>query len=80
MNSKIELRIEAVKLAVNVEGVTPENIIEVSEKIFTFLQGDAILPETFDTNSVMKDMITNFGIPPIAKNDEKIVTETTEKA
>ena len=30
MNSKIEARIEAVKLALNVEGVTSENIIEVS--------------------------------------------------
>lgn len=80
MNSKIELRIEAVKLAVNVEGVTPENIIEVSKKIFAFVQGDASLPETFDTTSAMKDMMKTFGTSPTVKNDEEIVTETTEKA
>lgn len=80
MNSKIELRIESVKLAVNVEGVTPENIIEVSDKIFAFIQGDANLPETFDSNSAMKDMIKTFGTSSIINNDEEIVTETTEKA
>lgn len=80
MNSKIELRIEAVKLAVNVEGATPDNIIELSEKIFKFVQGNADLPETFDSSSAMKDMMKSFVKPPTGKNNEEVVTEAAEKA
>lgn len=49
MNSKLELRNEAVRLAVNVKDVTSENVIEVSRKIETYILGDAELPEYFDT-------------------------------
>lgn len=61
MNSKIEARIEAVKLALNVEGVTSENIIEVSEKIATFIIGNAELPDkdpSEDMQKRMMDMVT----------------------
>lgn len=61
MNSKIEARIEAVKLALNVEGVTSENIIEVSEKIASFIIGNAELPDkdpSEDMQKRMMDMVT----------------------
>lgn len=62
MNSKIEARIEAVKLALNVEGVTSENIIEVSDKIASFIIGSAELPdrdESADIQKRMMDMVTD---------------------
>lgn len=63
MNSKIEARIEAVKLALNVEGVTSENIIEVSGKIADFVIGNAELPDTYDSNGYLKDMVAKMTAP-----------------
>ncbi|WP_297448721.1 hypothetical protein [uncultured Alistipes sp.] len=63
MNSKIEARIEAVKLALNVEGVTSENIIEVSEKIADFVIGNAELPNTYDSNSYLKEIMGKVATP-----------------
>lgn len=60
MNSKIEARTEAVKLALNVEGVTSENIIEVSEKITAFIIGNAELPESFNYNAEMQALMAKM--------------------
>ncbi len=73
MNSKIEAKIEAVKLAINVEGVTSDNIIEVSAKIADFIIGDAVLPETYDSNAYMKEMVSRIMPSPEA---EKIRLES----
>lgn len=70
MNSKIEARIEAVKLAINVEGVTSENIMETSEAIAKFILGDSELPETFDSNSTMKELMEKFSNPSMPAVDE----------
>lgn len=75
MNSKIEARIEAVKLALNVEGVTSENIIEVSEKIASFIIGEAELPNkdpSEDMQKRMMDMVTG------AYNNLSAPKESTE--
>lgn len=73
MNSKIEARIEAVKLALNVEGVTSENLIEVSEKIASFIIGNAELPDkdpSEDMQKRMMDMVTgaynNLSTPKVS--------------
>lgn len=63
MNSKIEARIEAVKLALNVEGVTAENIIEVSGKIADFIVGGSELPDAYDPNAYLKDMVAKMTTP-----------------
>lgn len=60
MNSKLELRIEAVKLAVNVEGVTSENVIETAEKIEAYILGDTELPEWVDPNAQIKELTEKF--------------------
>lgn len=65
MNSKIEVRIEAVKLAINVEGVTSDNIVETSEAIAKFILSDAELPDTFDSNAMMKEMMAK--LPPLTR-------------
>lgn len=60
MNSKIEARIEAVKLAINVEGVTPENIVKTSDAIYGFILGGAELPENHDANADMKELMAKM--------------------
>ena len=56
MNSKIDVRIESVRFAVTVEGVTPENVISVAKEIETYILGDATLPELYDPNSYLKQV------------------------
>lgn len=88
MNSKIEARIEAVKLALNVEGVTSENIIEVSEKIADFIIGSAELPDNYDSNAMTKELMAKaFANLPTTnyqndenKEQENSGHETPEKA
>lgn len=70
MNSKIEVKIEAVKLAINVEGVTSENIVETSEAIAKFILGDAELPDTHDSNALYKEMMAKLTPPANPASDE----------
>lgn len=77
MNSKIEARNEAVRLAVNVRGVTKDNLIEVSEKIMKFIIGDAELPEAYDTNAIMREVFSRiFHSPSYPAYNGKTPTET----
>lgn len=57
MKSKLELRIEAVKLAINVEGVTSENIVETSKSIAEFVLGTAELPESYNTGAFEENIM-----------------------
>lgn len=70
MNSKIEVKIEAVKLAINVEGVTSKNIVETSEAIAKFILGDAELPDTHDDNALYKEMMAKLTLPTNTTNNE----------
>lgn len=45
LKSKLEVRLEAARLAVMVKGITESDVIEVSNKIADFIIGDADLPE-----------------------------------
>lgn len=60
MNSKLDLRIEAVKIAVNVEGVTPENVIETAKAIEGYILGSVELPDYIDPNAQMKELTEKF--------------------
>lgn len=60
MNAKIEIRLEAVRLAVNTEGVTADNVIDLSERIAAFVLGDAKLPETYNANEVTTRLMESF--------------------
>lgn len=70
MNSKLEVRTEAVKLAINVEGVTSENIVETSEAIAKFMLGDVELPDTHDSNALYKEMMAKINPPTNSMSDE----------
>lgn len=80
MNSKIEARIEAVKLALNVEGVTAENIIDVSEKIADFVIGNSELPdkdESVDFQKRMMDMMSDVYKRNAPSHNPEVSTEKT---
>ena len=55
MNSKLDLRLESAKLAVMVEGITPDNIISLSKEIEKYVIGDAELPDVYDPNELLKN-------------------------
>lgn len=55
MNSKLEVRFEAAKLAVMVEGVNPGNVVDVAKEIEIYILSDVNLPETYDTNEILKE-------------------------
>jgi len=54
MNSKIEVRAEAVRLAAMVEGATPDNVVELSKKIGDFLLEGVDIPDVYNQNEMMK--------------------------
>lgn len=56
MNSKLELRNEAVRIAASLEGITSENLISTAERIEKYIIGNAGLPEVMD----MKEMVKAF--------------------
>lgn len=80
MNSKIEARIEAARLAVNVEGVTSENVVKTSEDIYNFILGGAELPDTYDTNANMKELMEKAFSHQSENQNEKTDKEAEEKA
>ena len=77
MNSKLELRIESVKISVNVEGVTSENVIETAEKIEAYILGDTELPEWVDPNAQIKELTEKFMSKDL--NNEKADKETASE-
>ncbi|MEZ3418326.1 MAG: hypothetical protein K1V99_03015 [Bacteroidales bacterium] len=85
MNSKIEVRTEAVRLALNVEGVGPENVIEVSEKITAFILGDTELPEQNGPSDMMNKLAEALSgrtgtVSNTNASHEKADNETGEEA
>lgn len=66
MDSKLEVRAMAVKLAAKVSCVNDYNIIDVSKKIEAYILGDAKLPETNTTeektNGMMEKIISAIGM------------------
>lgn len=77
MNSKLEVRNEAVRLALNIEGVTSENLIEISDKIAKFILGDSGMPETYDNNAYLKELMDKINLKPTAY-ESTIIKETEE--
>lgn len=80
MNSKIELRTEAVKIALNVEGVTSANVIETAKAIESYILGSVELPEYIDPQAQLKELSEKFlsnSFTP--KADGKAIEEATAK-
>jgi len=54
MNSKLELRSEAIRIAASLEGVTSESLIVTAERIEKYIIGDTVLPDVMDMREMMK--------------------------
>lgn len=70
-NSKIEARCEAVRLAAAIKDVTSDNILEVSKKIEEYIVGELELPDVYDPNSYMKELVEKMSEAMNAKQDNK---------
>ena len=57
MNSKLELRLEAAKIAVKLDDVTIENFPEAASRIEHYLLGDATLPEQDSAMPELMEML-----------------------
>ena len=56
MKSKIELRLEAAKLAVKLPGTTIENFHDRAYRLELYLTGEAVLPETTNEADILNDV------------------------
>lgn len=56
MNSKLELRLEAVRLASVIEGVSTSSLIKTAKEVEKYVLGKAELPETYDPMSAIKSV------------------------
>jgi len=54
MNSKIEVKTEAVRLAALVEGANVGNVVELSKKKGNYLLEGVDMPDVYDQNEMMK--------------------------
>ena len=57
MNSKLELRLEAARIAAKLDDVTIENFHEAASRIEHYLLGDATLPEQDGAMPELMDML-----------------------
>ncbi len=60
MNSKVEIRLEAVRNAVMVENITPSEIIPLAREIEHFIIGDADFPEQYNSNDYLEKMMESL--------------------
>ncbi len=60
-NSKIEARVEAVRLAALLKDVTSENIVPVSKQIEEYITEGIELPDTYDPNACIKELAEKIG-------------------
>lgn len=73
MNSKLDLRLEAARLAAMVDGITPERIVPTAKEIEAYVLGDAELPETYDANELLAksmSVLNNVGFGYESKTEE----------
>lgn len=81
ISNKMDLRHMAVSLALNVEGVTNENIIAVAKEVESYILGDSKLPEVGqqdETMSKVAEMLAKSYLPNTT-SDEKGVEERTSE-
>lgn len=60
MDSKIQVRYEAAKLATQLSGTTIENFKQVAQEIADFIQSDVDLPEFVDNSELLKSMVSSL--------------------
>lgn len=83
MNSKLDLRLEAARLAAMVDGITPERIVPTAKEIEAYVLGNAELPEAYDANELLAKSMAilnkgGFGYEGKAKKEAKIAVYRDE--
>ena len=63
MKSKIEIRLEAAKLAVKLPGTTIENFHDRAYRLELYLTGEADLPETLDEMDIINNVFDRIRSP-----------------
>lgn len=56
-NSKLDLRSDAIRLAVALEDVTSDNVVDTAKAIEAYIAGDAKLPEVYDQAEEQRRMM-----------------------
>ena len=67
MKSKIEIRHEAVKLAVKLPGTTIENFHDRAYRLELYLTGEAVLPETLDEMDIINNVLDRIRSPQVVE-------------
>lgn len=75
MDSKIEIRFEAAKIAASVSGTTKENFRDVAQNIADFIIGDVEVPEYKDKDDLMYKMISYLDSTKQPRTAEEINAE-----
>lgn len=71
MDSKFDLRLESVRLAVLVDNIRKEDIIPMAEEIEKYVLGDNELPEMTDKNLMLEMAARLFKGKPDINETEK---------
>ena len=71
INSKLDLRLDAAKIAVQLPGTTMENFHERAYRVETYLLGEAELPETDDTYAELKKVVVQAGNMVRSHNEQE---------
>lgn len=65
MESMVDLRLQAIKIAASMKDVSSECVIDVAEKIVRYVKGNSAIPETFDpaeeARKMVEAMMDKFG-------------------
>ncbi len=75
MNSKLEVRLEAVRLAAMTEGVSPSTVIVTAREIEEYIIGDAVLPEHYDPNATMTQLVSALQTQMSSGDEQKETAE-----
>lgn len=59
--NRVDIRIEAVKIALQIHAMDMSNVIETAKTVENYIVGNADIPEYEDPNKILKDMVTSMG-------------------
>lgn len=75
MDSKIEIRFEAARIAASLAGTTKEDFKDVAQNIADFIIGDAEVPEYKDKDEVMCKLVSYLESTKQPRSAEEINAE-----
>lgn len=58
--NRVDIRLESVKIAIQVHAMRLGNMVEIAKEIENYIIGDADIPEYEDPNKLLKTMMENW--------------------